>query len=269
MMIDWIQAPPPLGDLGDDALRERHLTLQKHLKLLRIVVPLVMFAIIAIGVLHIRATFQAIESAALAGAFEKQATRVLPKLQRAAAEVGEDVAPMVGEAFATQLDTAFERLSGRLDSEMKLLGDELPKQLEGQMQLKLNRANSKAADKLYEAFPTLRGDPPKVERLMASFQSGFSAWAGKTLTTTFARHLKELEAIKTTLNGFVLKQNQEGRAAASDNAAEGRHQARSKITPEQLLALWLEILDEALKGDGGDSDLFEAPVEAPNPKAGR
>jgi hypothetical protein len=268
-MIDWITGPPPLAGLTDDALRDRHLTLQKHLKITRVVVPLVMFAIIVGTVLHIRSNFQAIEGSALAGAFEKQATRVLPKLQRAAVEVGEDVAPMVSEAFATQLDSAFERLSGRLDSEMKLLGDELPQQLEAQLLIKLNRANTSAAEKLYEAFPPLRGDAPKVDRLMASFQSGFSGWAGKTLTTTFARHLKELEAIKATLNGFVLKQNADGKAATASAAEAGRHSARTKITPEQILALWLEILDEALKGDGGESGLFTAPVEAPTPHAAR
>lgn len=262
-MMDWLQGPPALDALGDDALAERHASLQRHIKVLRYVIPIIVFCIIAGTVLHIRSTFQAIRAEDMGVAFEKQATRVLPKLQKAAAEVGEEVAPVVGEAFASQLDGAFERLSGRLDSEMQLLGDELPKTLEGQLQRKLEKANSAATESLYEAFPDLRKDPKRVERLLAAFQNGFSAWAGKTLTTTFARHLKELEAIKQTLNGFVLAQNKEAKERTAENAAEGRHHAKTKITPEQLLALWLEILDEALKGDGGESDLFAAPAEAP------
>jgi hypothetical protein len=269
-MRDWIQGPPPLAGLPDDALSARHLTLQRDIRRLRVAVPLLVLCILAATALHIRATFHAIEADAVGAAFEKQALRVLPKVQRVAAEVGEEVAPMVGDAFARQLDAALERLSGRLDSEMTLLGEELQKTLQGQIERRLQRVNGEAVAQLGEAFPQLRGDPKRVERLMVAFQEGFSAWAGKTLTTTFARHLKELDAIKRTLNGFVREQNLAERKAKADAAAEGRHSAKRRITPDQLLALWLEILDEALKGDGGgDSDLFAAPVEAPPAAKGK
>ncbi len=259
-MMEWFSGAPALDALSDQALAAKHEQLQKHIKLLRIAIPLATFLVIAGTLLHIRATFAAIDGTEVAVAFEKQAQRVLPKVQKAAMEVGDDVAPMVGDAFASQLDGAFERLAGRLDSEMTQLGDTLPEQLEKQLQRKLEAANEGAAAKLFEAFPELRKDPKRVERLMAAFQNGFSTWAGKTLTGTFARHLKELENIKATLNGFVVAQNQAERANEAAAADAGQHKAKTKITPDQLLALWLEILDEALKGDG-DSDLFTAPVE--------
>ena len=263
-MMDWFSGAPALAALSDQALAAKHEQLQTHIKWMRYVIPLVTFGVIAGTLLHIRATFAAIDGTEVAVAFEKQAQRVLPKVQKAAMDVGDDVAPMVGDAFAAQLDGAFERLAGRLDSEMTQLGETMPVQLEKQLQRKLEAANEGAANKLFEAFPELRKDPKRVERLMAAFQSWFSTWAGKTLTGTFARHLKELENIKATLNGFVVAQNKAERANTADAAEVGQHKAKTKITPDQLLALWLEILDEALKGDG-DSDLFTAPVEEAAP----
>ncbi|MEY3015110.1 MAG: hypothetical protein RIT45_3845 [Pseudomonadota bacterium] len=261
-MLDWLQGPPDPGGLSDDVLRDRHVALQRHIRIVRVAIPLAVFCIIAGTMLHIRSTFSAIAPDAMGVAFEKQATRVLPKLQRAAVDVGEEVAPIVGEAFVTQLDGAFDRLSGRLDSEMKLLGDSLPGTLEKQLHRKLEEANAASAEALYQSFPELKQDPARVQRLLTAFQNGFSAWAAKTLNTTFAGHLKELDAIKGTLNGFVLQQHQAEQARIAADAEAGKHRAKTKITPEQLLALWLEILDEALKS-GGDSDLFTAPAEAP------
>ncbi len=267
-MIDWLKGMPAIAGISDDALRDQHLALQRHIRIVRYAVPIAVLIIITITVLHIRSTFSEIRAEDLGGAFEKQAARVLPKVQKAAMEVGEQVAPVVSEAFASQLDKAFDRLASRLDSEVGQLGEALPQTLEKQLQRKIETANASAAEKIYEAFPELRKDPAKVEALMKAFQGGVAIWASRTLTGTFARHIKDLENIKTTLNGFVLAQNRAVKVDAAAAQERGEVKSQTKITPDQILALWLEILDEALQGEGGDSDLFEAPAEEPAGKSG-
>ena len=256
-MIAWIKGPEALSSLSDDNLRNAHVGLQNNIKTLRIIIPLLCFVIIAGFVFNMYNTYKAIEPAKVVAAFDKEAAHVLPKVQRSAMLVGERVAPVVSEAFAKQLDRAINQLGGKLDGEMKKLGDELPSRMEKELSRQLEGANRAQVKILYEAFPELKKDPKRVQRLMASFQGGFSRWAQKTLAGTFARHLKELENIKQTLNGFVAQQNQADAKNSAAAAKAGRHKAHSKITPEQLLGLWLEIMDESLKG-GGDSDLLSA-----------
>ncbi len=262
-MIDWLKGMPAIAGISDHALRDQHLALQRHIRIVRYTVPIAVLVIIATTALHIRSTFSEIRAEDLGGALEKQAARVLPKVQKAAMEVGEQVAPVVGEAFATQLDKAFGRLASRLDSEVGQLGEALPQTLEKQFQRKIEAANASAAEKIYEAFPELRGEPAEVEALMKAFQGGVAIWATRTLTGTFARHIKDLENIKATLNGFVRSQNRATKDSVAAAQERGEVKAQTKITPDQLLALWLEILDEALQGEGGDSDLFEAAAEEP------
>ena len=256
-MFTWIKAPEGLASLSDDGLRDRHVGLLKNIGTLRVVIPLCCSLVIAGFIFNMYRTYQAIQPEAVVAAFEKEANHVLPRLQKSAMLVGERVAPVVSEAFAKQIDRAIEKLGGRLDGEMNKLGDELPKHLEGELTRQLEAANQAQIKILYETFPELRKDPKRVHRLMASFQAGFSRWAQKTLAGTFARHLKELDNIKHTLNGFVARQNSATTANKAAAAKAGRHKAHGKITPEQLLGLWLEIMDEALKG-GGESDILTA-----------
>ena len=260
-MISWLTAPDSVSSMSDDALRQAHVSLQGNVRLLRRVVPLLCFVIIGGFIYKMYNTGQSVKPEAVVAAFDKEAAKVLPKIQKSAMQVGERVAPKVSEAFAKQLDKAMSQLGGRLDAEMKKLGEALPKRMESELQRRLKDANTQQVKILGEAFPELAKDPKRMERLMANFQGGFSRWAQKTLTGTFAKHLKELENIKGTLNGFVAAQKAGDAANKAANAKAGKHKAHSKITPEQLLGLWLEIMDESLKA-GGDSDIMTAPAAA-------
>ncbi|MCO4764497.1 MAG: hypothetical protein KC502_23510 [Myxococcales bacterium] len=259
-MASWLQTPESLAALSADELRDAHVGLQKDIRLLRAVIPLTCFVVIAGFIYNMYNTYQAIEPAQVVAAFDEQAKRVLPKVQRSAMVVGDRVAPVVSAAFAKQLDRAIDQLAGKLDGEMNKLSVSLPLAMEKDLNRKLEAANQAQEKVLYTAFPELKQDPKRLRRLMASFQGGFSKWAQKTLSGTFARHLKELENIKHTLNGFINHQNAQGSAKAGGKAT-GTHRAKRKITPDQLLGLWLEIMDEALK-DGGDSDLMKADAKA-------
>ncbi|HAN30449.1 MAG TPA: hypothetical protein DCQ06_02525 [Myxococcales bacterium] len=259
-MISWLGAPDSVSSMSDDELRQAHVSLQGNVRLLRRVVPLVCLALIAGFSYQIYNTGRSIKPDAVVAALDKQSIKVLPKIQKSAGQVGERVAPIVSKAFAKHLNKAMAGLGGRLDIQMKKLGESLPATMEGELKRRLEEANTKQLKILTTAFPELAKDPAKVERLMANFQGGFSKWAQKTLAGTFAGHLKELDNIKSTLNGFVAKQKAKDEATKASDAKDGKLKAHDKITPEQLLGMWIEIMDESLKG-GGESDLLTAPTK--------
>ena len=258
--MTWFQAPPEIGAVSDAELSARHLDLQRDLKRLRYAIPIVVLLIIAGFVLHMRSTVKSVSSVAVGEAFEKRAAIVLPKIQRAMMDVGREVAPEVGDALQKQVNDLIAKFGSRMDREMKLLQETLPKQLEGAMFRQLKEANERQTAVLFENFPELKNDPKKVAQLLESFEKGFATWAQKTLTTTFNKHLLELDKIKNTLNGFVAKQNAAIAKAKDDAAKEGAAVADTRVHPEQLLALWLEILDQAIQGEEGRMDLLEQPA---------
>ncbi len=259
-MLSWFQAPDETGALSDADLSARHLDLQRDLKRLRYAIPIVVLLIMSCFILHMRSTVKSVSGEEVGVAFEKRAAVVLPKIQRAFMDVGQEVAPEVGDALQKQVNDLIAKFGSRMDQEMKLLQETLPKQLEGALTRQLKDANERQTAVLFEKFPELKEDPKRVEQLLVSFQAGFSTWAQNTLATTFQKHLVELDKIKSTLNGFVAKQNAAVAKAKDDAAKDGRVLADTRVHPEQLLALWLEILDQAIQGEEGPMDLLKQPA---------
>jgi hypothetical protein len=267
-MINWLRIPYNIGDYDNAELCDAHLTLQRDLRRLSYAAPLIVILLLTLFALHVRSTIRQVSGEAIGAAFEKRAAVVLPKLQDAAMDVGKRVSPFVADTLERQVDDIVAQFGSRLDREMDLMKETLPGQLEGLMQRKLEAADQAQRQTLVAAFPELKKEPEKVEMLMDTFQIGYTKWAQHKLATTFQRHLVELEAVKHTLNGFVANQNAAANQAIANAAADGKVVAGRRIRPEQLLALWLEILDEALRGNVQPADLLKDP-DAPQGAASK
>ena len=140
----------------------------------------------------------------------------------------------------------------------------LPTQFNGLMLRQMKEARAKQVKLLNERFPELKNDPKKMDALMESFEVAFAKWAQRMLVNHFNKHMRDLEVIKRTLNGFVAKQTAafEKSKAKTEKATGGvKAGAPQRVTPEQLLALWLEIMEESIKGDG-PVDLLKDPTKA-------
>ncbi len=261
-MIAWLRIPTDVGGLDNELLCETHLNLQRDLRRLSYAAPVLIIAMLVIFALHVRSTVNNVSSEDIGAAFEARAAIVLPKIQTAAMDVGKKVSPFVADTLEKQVDDIIARFGSRLDREMDLMKETLPGQLEGLVTRKLHVANQAQRETLIAAFPELKKEPEKVDMLMDTFQIGYTKWAQRKLSTTFQRHLVELDRIKHTLNGFVAQQNAAAAQAVANAAGEGKVVASQRIRPEQLLALWLEILDEALRGNTQPTDMLSDP-EAP------
>lgn len=260
-MLNWLKPLEGLHSMSDAELSGTHTQLQKNLKTVRYAIPLIVLLIIAGYVLHMRSIVTSISSEQFGAAFEKRSKVLLPKVQDAFLEVGKNVAPSVGESLANEVDDLMAGFTGKMNTEMNKLKQTLPKQMEGLLLREMKEARDRQIATLNKEFPELKNDPKKIEALMRSFEMAFSRWAQKMLVAHFNKHLRDLELIKRTLNGFVAKQNA---AIAKSNATAkaagaGTKAAGDRVQPEQLLALWLEIMEESIKGDG-PIDLLSDPA---------
>ncbi|GEM_PF-2771291 len=251
-MSNWLSAPDDVSAMTDAQLSALHLGIQTDLRILRYAIPLVILVIMAGYVLHMRSMVNAVTSEQFGEAFEKRSKYLLPKVQDAFMEVGEEVAPSVGESLANEVDDLMANFSGKLNSELEGMKATLPKQMEGLLLRQMKDARERQIKVLNQQFPELKNDPKKIQALMESFEMAFSRWAQKMLVAHFNRHLRDLENIKRTLNGFVAKQNQAIKKSADTarKAGAGVKAAGTRVNPEQLLGLWLEIMEESIKGEG-------------------
>ncbi len=259
-MLSWLQGQVSLGGLSDADLSAQHLQLQGDLKKLRIGIPIVVLVVIVGFALNIKSTVQSVSGDAVAAAFEKRASRLVPKVQEAFMQVGKNVTPAISDMMQKEVDNLIAKFSGNLNKEMTTLKDTLPKQLEGQVMRQMKEANERQVASLQEAFPELKADPKKLGQLMDALQGGFTKWASTTLVTRFNKHLIELENIKNTLNGFVAAQHKAAADAKGEAAkiAGGKGvKADNRIHPEQLLSLWLELVNTSIEGEAGPTDLLE------------
>ena len=266
-MSNWLSAPDDVGAMTDAQLSELHLSLQKDLRVLRYAIPIVVLLIMFGYVMHMRSMVNSVTSEQFGEAFEKRSKYLLPKVQDAFLEVGQDVAPSVGESLANEVDDLMANFSGKLNTELNKMKETLPKQMEGLLLRQMKEARDRQIKILNQQFPELKNDPKKIEALMQSFEMAFTRWAQKMLVAHFNRHLRDLENIKRTLNGFVAKQNEAIKKSADTarKAGGGIKAAGTRVNPEQLLALWLEIMEESIKGEG-PIDLLADPAKAGSKK---
>ncbi len=257
-MKKWFQVPDNVDDLDDKALCQTHTLLQSNLTRLRYGGPVVVLVLITCCLLHIRSQAQAISAEDLATAFEGEASKLIPKLQTAVMDVGTEVTPVIADTLQKQVDNLIARFGSRLDEQMKLLEKTLPQQFEGMVMRQMKNAHDQQIAALIEAFPELKDKPKKLEGVMQSLRVGFTKWAQLKLTTTFNRHIVELNRIKKTLNGIVDEQNMAALKAKERARKMGLAVTDTRVHPEQLLNLWLEVVETAFSGGHDPMNLAPA-----------
>jgi hypothetical protein len=256
----WLSPPPNTAAWSDAQLRDAHVELQKHAAWLRRGIPLIVLAIIAVYVLAIKATVNAMPGEAVAAAFEKRATALAPRIERSIQGVGDRVTPVLAKDLAKQADAILPKFGNRIEEEGEALKKSLPDKMESIVLQELKQAGRYHAQLLRESFPELKDDPKKIERFVDALEMGFQKWAGDLLAQTFHKHIVEFGRIKETLNAFVAAEAQATVQAQQNAQKDGKVVADTRVQPEQLLSLWLEVFEQAVQGDG-DTDLLAPPTQ--------
>ena len=239
-MLDWFKPLEKVAELGDSQLVTLDKEFDKHITIVRWVSRALLLIIVVGMFWSMKSTVENIDSDAVAVAAEKQAAVILPQLQTAALEVGEEVAPSVAKALQAEASKVVDDLQVSMDKEIAEMEKGLPEKMEAAMLKEMGKARASQRAVLLKKYPALSKDPKKIEKLFAAFESGTNRWAGLVLVRLFEKHLEELNKLRATLNSFVAKKTKEDVKAGS---------AEPQVDGEQVLNLWLEILGETFGGE--------------------
>lgn len=249
--MDWFQSLENVEGMEDHQLMALDEELNKHLNIVRYGTMLLLVLIIGGMFYSMYATVRDIDQDAVAKAAEAQVAVVLPQLQQAAIEVGNEVSPTVATAFTKEAEKLAGDLEKSLDVEIAALQKSLPQKMEVTLLKEMEKARGEQKALLLGKFPELKAQPKKVDALFASFESGTTKWAGLVLARVFERHLAELNKLRQTLDTFVAKKDAKDAKAGAAEAVDG----------EQVLNVWLEILDETFAGQEDALVIEEKPVK--------
>lgn len=261
--MSWFSRPPDVSSWSEAQLTAAHAQTQRHVRLLRTWLPVVVLLIIAIYVLAIRSTINAIDGDKLGSALEQKITGLSPKVQRALQDVGSEAGPVVSKALEVEANRVIQQFGNKVDEQVDQMRQTLPDKMRGMLDTKLRDLRRSQLVRLQQELPELAKDPQKYEQLLDAVSAGTHEWAQKQLITTFQKHLLELERLKKILQrvatadmAAVAKADGDGKAlpaGATPGDVQGVSASTGRISPEQMLGMWLEIFEEAMNGPEGET----------------
>lgn len=261
-LLDWFKVPASFKQIDDAQLAAQHVTLQKQLRRMRMILTVTVLSLILIFLIAAKARVEAIPGDEVASHLEKRADVIANRLGDAAGEVIDEAGPVLGDAVGKEAATAIEDMQRKLDTEMSDLEKSITQRFRTAYERELETVRGDGAKLLQENFPQLKGDEKKTEALLANFQDGVQTWAQKQLVTTFKRHIDAMFRIKVTLNKMVLDGPRAPVDIAEHVTGEGAKGPVHKIQPERLLEMWIELVSDALGGSEDEGDLLDPSTDA-------
>lgn len=262
--MTWLKPPPDTAAWSDAQLTEAHAAAQIHVRRLRTWLPIAVLCIIACYVLAIRSTIKAIDGDAMGNAIEKRVSALTPKVQKAVQDVGSEAGPIVSKALETESARVIDNFGNKVDKEVERLRTELPDKCQGMLNARMRDLRKAQLVRLQQELPDVAKDPKKAEQLMDALSTGTHVWAQKQLTSTFQKHLLELDRLKRTLQkvatldvAAMAKADGTGLPAGATpgDTVPIHAEKHAGISPDQMLSMWLEIFEEAINGPEGETIL--------------
>ena len=172
---------------------------------------------------------------------EHRGDSILSTLSETMLKVANEVMPAFSEAFSSQMGEGAAVIGHEIDGQVESLKANVEKKLQERLDEALQSIAERGVEKLKRTFAQLADKPDVLDRMMSSIHEGFRNWVTRELSTTLHAHMDALLDIRTTLLQF-------------EPQAGGR-----KVSTEDVLGLWLEIVYEQLGGDEALEPTYEPP----------
>lgn len=222
----------PLADLLEEVRRTR-----KTASLVRTLVPLGLVLLFLIFVAVIYGRIRSFDGEAFTDQMGERAAKLLPRLSDTLVQVGAEVLPVYSAELEKQLEGALERVSAVLDKELGLLQSNLSKHLEASLTEFAAGAPAAHRDLVAKEFPQFASDPVKIYEITSAVDGAFEKWFFEQINGVFSKHIKALAAIQDT---------------ASRLRNQAVNDGRRKVTGEEVLGLWLEVINEKFEVEPED-----------------
>jgi hypothetical protein len=196
-------------------------------------VVLGMFAL-AIGNVYYKVSH--FDTKRLEAEIQRQAsTRVWPMVSKEMDAIAADAVPAISNALIAEAATFMPKVSERLLTE----GDAFQKHVHEKMTASLDAhflsAMAEHGDALKSRYPQFAANPERYDALVTKLREHSKAWAQTQLDTTFAQHIVILQSINASVAAL---------------AVEGQDKKQSEKSMDDVMSLFLEIMNTRLEGKG-------------------
>jgi hypothetical protein len=228
----------PLSELVEEYRRTR-----KTANLVRTLIPLGIILIFVIFALIAYGRFKSFDTEAFTDQVADRASKLLPRVSDALVEVGSEVVPAFATEFEKQLDGSMERISAVVDKELTLLQQNLTAHLEKSLTEFATGAANSHRDLVVKEFPQFANDQVKIFEITSAVDGAFEKWFFDQINGMFSRHIRALASIQET---------------ASKLRNQAVKDGQKSVTGEEVLGLWLEVINEKFEVEPGDGATTKA-----------
>jgi len=218
---------------GDASLIARHQAAKKRLLLLRILFPLAILTIVIGYIFSIVGQVQDMDTGKFTAELEAKANVLLPRIQEHLGAVANNLQPVLQSELDRQSRIMGPKLDRLMESETKKLKIKLEKDFETDLIAAVEEIEDRQRGVLVQYIPELKDDNKAQDRVLESIRASLLKWCMRQLTHTFHHHMLAMDKIRQTL--------QQSYVADKD--------AAKRVQPEEVLMIWLELMNENIGGD--------------------
>jgi len=203
----------------------------------RRVVGGLLVSVIAVFILNVWWQVRTFDGDAMLASLEIHATTtVWPGLSDELEAVGQEAVPAISEAIASEANVLLIRATEQLTNESVIFQENVGQHMHRSLEPAFVDASSEEDEALDERLRTFSADPDVHAELLRRLQVSSRQWAERELDSTFAEHVELLNSINETVQVLV-------RQAGNTEALQGQ-------APEDVLMLFMEIMNSRLGGEG-------------------
>ncbi len=192
-----------------------------------------MFAI-AIGNVYYKVTN--FDTKLLESEIQRQAsTQVWPMVSKEMDGIAADAVPAISNALVAEAGNFMPKVSERLATEGEAFQKHVHEKMTASLDAHFMTAMAEHSDALKSRYPQFAANPERYDALIAKLRAHSEQWAQTQLDTTFAQHIVILQSINTTVAAL---------------AVEGQDEKQSEKSMDDVMSLFLDIMNTRLEGKG-------------------
>ena len=215
------------------SLIERHETVKKRRRVLRVVGPVTLVVLIAVNIVSLAGWADDFDQERFSAALQEEGTRAWPRLKERFSAIRDDVGPDLEMAFVREMD----RLNAEV-GELFAKEEEVFRARSEAAFIEIMEATASAEKVSRQAvvvrhIPELAGNEKGIANVVSHVEAAAHQWVLRQWTRRFEGHLLALGEIQKTLN----------RSYRLNSDVVSAHEA-----PEDFVLLWLELFNETVAG---------------------
>ena len=211
---------------------EKEEELRKKIKWVSWGFPVVIIIVFLIFLSNMYSAVKNIKSEEFIAKLERNSLKVWPKLTKEVKRVGEQVFPVYAKELDNILTKPIPDMDKKIEKETQSLQVALDEKIKGNVNMAFKKIDAQQKKMLATRFPELAKQPEKFEAMLKMTQTASKNWTKNKLNKVMEQNLYALKQMQETLDkGFKLKKGQ-----------------KARLDGEQVLSLWLDVLNESLHG---------------------